>query len=283
MTAATRRLLAYVRCSHEDGAESGLGLAAQESSIRRWCEAHGHVVVAVLRDEAVSGGRAPHRRPAFGQAVTMLDAGEADGVVALEVSRLTRDTRHFLALRDEFRRRRWTLATVERGVLPQREQPADTFTETLLAAAAQHYRDMVTAKTRDAMAEFRGSPARCGSRNARFGFQTVAVDEDGSVLHATSDEAGNITPAAPDQVNKAQPLARHPVEYAILQELCDRRRAGEGVRVIAAALGVNPRTGKPFRPGTVASIVNTCIRWGDLPASCYASRGRSSVRVTDAA
>ena len=56
------RLIGYVRVSTEEQAREGVSLDAQESRLRAYVEAHGGELVALERDEGVSGKIAPARR-----------------------------------------------------------------------------------------------------------------------------------------------------------------------------------------------------------------------------
>lgn len=239
---ARLRLLGYLRCSSDEQQRSGLGLEAQEAALLRWCHAAGHELVGVVSDEGVSGFRAPHQRPAFRSAVEQLEAGAADGLVALELSRFARNTQAWLALRERFRKQRWALALASSGLLPQRETAEDTFTGTVMAAVAQHYRDFVAQKTREAHAMIRDGN-RSPSRMVRFGFRTET-------------SAGGVMVAG-----DRSELVPHPEEYPQLQQLLALRRKGLGARRIARALGTNARTGKPWRPRTVESVLMTHAAW----------------------
>lgn len=238
------RLVAYLRVSSDEQARDGYGLSAQRAAVARWSEAHGHALVATFEDGGVSGAKAPHKRAGFQQALALLDAGEADGIVALEQSRLSRDLRAWLALRDFMDRKGWTLALVDSGALTQRKRASasENLNEGVRALMAQHYRDFIAEKTREALARIR-EEGRNPTRRVRFGFRTE------------SSEAGIM--AAGDRSQ----LLPHPDEQPILEQIKALAKKGLGVRRIAAALPSNPRTGQPFRPRTVESILATERRW----------------------
>ena len=242
--AARLRLVAYARVSSDEQARDGYGLAAQRAAVARWAEAQGHHLVALHEDGGVSGAKAPHKRAGFQQALALLHAGEADGIVALEQSRFSRDLRAWLALRDFMDRKGWTLALVDSGALTQRSRAtaAENLNEGVRALMAQHYRDFIAEKTREALARIR-EEGRNPTRRVRFGFRTETSD-------AGIMEAGDRSQLLP-----------HPDEQPILEQIKALAKKGWGVRRIAKALPLNPRTEQPFRPRTVESILATERRW----------------------
>lgn len=62
----------------------------QEQSIREWAATHGHELVAILRDEGVSGTREAADRPGLSEALSLVEDGEAQGVVVPRIDRLAR-------------------------------------------------------------------------------------------------------------------------------------------------------------------------------------------------
>lgn len=85
------RLAAYVRVSTQEQAEHGQGLDIQECSIRKWARANGHKVVAVLRDEGVSGAKVLDDRPGLMDALALIGVGGmARGLVVRDLDRLAR-------------------------------------------------------------------------------------------------------------------------------------------------------------------------------------------------
>lgn len=84
------RVAAYLRVSTDRQAEQGLGLKVQEQAIEAWAEARGHVVVGVYRDQGLSGTREAADRPRLSDAVSVLEAGHAEGIVAARLDRLAR-------------------------------------------------------------------------------------------------------------------------------------------------------------------------------------------------
>ncbi len=80
------RVLAYVRVSTEEQADSGAGLAAQRAAIAAECERRGWQVVQVLEDAGYSAK--DMKRPAVQEALRALGSGEANALVVAKLDRL---------------------------------------------------------------------------------------------------------------------------------------------------------------------------------------------------
>ena len=108
----TLRLVGYSRVSTEEQAVTGVSLDGQESRLRAYVTAHGGELVALERDEGVSGKVSPERRVGLARALSCVRSGEADGLLVVKLDRLSRSTRDVLDLVDEARRRDWRLVSV---------------------------------------------------------------------------------------------------------------------------------------------------------------------------
>lgn len=258
------RLVGYVRVSREDESKPGLGAPAQRRELARWAAATGRFELAgIVEDLDVSGGVLPHKRPGFAQVMAAVESGAADGVLALDQDRLCRDTEAWLALRRVFDKHRWTVALVsEDGALKPRAEQSDgeAFREVIDAQMAESYRRQVKRKTLRAMAQLRHDN-RAGGRWAPFGYMTA-------------HSVGGLVPAG-----DTSQLRQAPGEYQQLQRILKLRREGYGAWAIAARLGVNARTGKPFlmtwtdekgrqrtSARSIESILRTQDRWAAVAA-----------------
>ena len=75
----------YARCSTQEQADAGNGLAAQEKAIRAECERRGWQLLDVARDEGHSGKSLD--RPALHNVLQRIAAGEAGGLVVAKLDR----------------------------------------------------------------------------------------------------------------------------------------------------------------------------------------------------
>src|SRR5438132_14410555 len=83
--------VAYVRVSTTEQAQHGVSLDAQEERIRAYCKMAGLDMVAVIREEGVSGSKALATRPGGQEVMSLVQSGVAHHVVALKLDRLFRD------------------------------------------------------------------------------------------------------------------------------------------------------------------------------------------------
>src|SRR5688500_3167328 len=85
-------VLGYARVSTAEQT-SGYGLDAQESAIRGECERRGWTLLAVVRDEGASAKSLD--RPGLRHALECIAAGEASGLIASKLDRLSRSVIDF--------------------------------------------------------------------------------------------------------------------------------------------------------------------------------------------
>jgi DNA invertase Pin-like site-specific DNA recombinase len=100
------RVYGYARCSTEEQAASGLGLAAQRAAIL------GRYPEAEIREETASGARAA--RPVLAEVLDGLRRG--DVLVVATLSRLVRNVRQAAELLDRSMREGWALVALDTGI-----------------------------------------------------------------------------------------------------------------------------------------------------------------------
>lgn len=234
------RLVGYCRVSTDEQAREGVSLEAQADRLRAYATAHGHELVGVEVDAGVSGKVAPTDRPGLAAALATVRAGEADGIVALKLDRLSRDTRATLDLVEDCDRNGWRLISVSEHL--DTGSAAGRLVVTVLAALSQMEREQIGERTTFAL-EAIAREGRGRSRFVPFGYRTA----DGAVENAAGDR---------------RELVPHAVEQSALARIIELRDAGMGARRIAGALpGSNPRSGQPWTSNSVASILRRLERW----------------------
>jgi site-specific DNA recombinase len=93
------RVVIYARVS-QDRRGKRISVESQVTIGRRWCEHHGFVVVAVLRDNDLSASPyATKERPDYKRVLSLLAGGEANVLWTFENARAQRDTDIFFELR----------------------------------------------------------------------------------------------------------------------------------------------------------------------------------------
>ena len=161
MKASRPRPLAigYYRVSTEDQATEGASLEAQRAALTAEAERRGWDL-ELIGDEGKSGKNL--RRPGLTEALTRLDRGEADALLAVRLDRVSRSVADFAGLLDRAKRRGWRVVLMSPNL--DTEDPAGKFTAHVLAAAAEYERDLIGARTREGMAQRRTEGVHLGRR-----------------------------------------------------------------------------------------------------------------------
>jgi DNA invertase Pin-like site-specific DNA recombinase len=141
-------LVAYLRVSTDEQAESGLGLESQEARMRAAFEYRGWQLAETVRDEGVSGSTLD--RPGLRRALELIAAGDADGLVVAKLDRLTRSMRDFCAVVDWCEDADAALVMLEPDV--DTSTPAGRAVAQVMTAFAELERGMIADRTRAALA-----------------------------------------------------------------------------------------------------------------------------------
>jgi len=224
------RLVGYARVSSE-GQLDGLGLAVQEKAIRRWAREHGHRLVELCQDPAQSGTIPFIDRPGINCVLDALKHGRAEGVVVLNLGRISR------LLTDQ---------------------------EAALAVVWQHGGQVFTVESGEVLADDPADPMRTAMRQmAGVFFQLdramiVKRLRDGRQHKA---EQGGYAHGRPPYGWKAEgkELVEDPGEQQVLARIQELRSQGQSLRAIAATLeaeGRHPRRGQHWAPNVLARILD---------------------------
>lgn len=143
------KAIIYCRVSSERQVKEGHGLDGQELRCRKYAEAHGYEVVAVFRDEGVSGGIID--RDGMQAMLDFLDGQrKAGGCVVLidDIKRLARDLIGHFTLRKAIQSRG---ATLESPSHQFSNEPEGIFVESIMAATAELERNQNKKQVRNRM------------------------------------------------------------------------------------------------------------------------------------
>ena len=153
------QLIAYVRVSTAEQDS----LAAQESSIRRYCEALGHDLTDVYSDKASGSGMIG--RDGLRSLLARLEGDDVDGVIVTKIDRLSRSMKDWSTLVEEY---------FQKGGLNKKlvalDMNIDTSTATgelflnLMIMLSQWERRMIGERTSEALQEMRAEGRRVGGR-----------------------------------------------------------------------------------------------------------------------
>lgn len=223
----------YLRVSTDRQAEEGLGLDVQEAACRTWARAHRHRVVAVFKDEGISGSNGLEGRAGLADALRALRAG---GVAGLLVYRLDRLARHLVlqeSLLAEVRRiggQLFTTSPAEAGYLEDDpNDPSRKLIRQVLGAVNEYERAMIALRLRS------GRKAKAERGGFAYGSPAFGYRAEGGEL-------------VPDEA-----------EQAALGRIVDLHEAGKSLRTIADTLeheGFRTKRGSPqWHPQTIARII----------------------------
>ncbi|MFB6710636.1 recombinase family protein, partial [Streptomyces sp. NPDC056333] len=135
---ASLRLVMYLRVS-TGGQLDGYGLDAQEADCRKWAKKHGHKIVAVRTDGAVTGKSTDDERAGLTEALALLADGTGDGLLAPNLDRLARE----LTIQEAALSVIWAYGsrafTADHGehLADDEDDPMRTFVRHVMGAAAQ--------------------------------------------------------------------------------------------------------------------------------------------------
>jgi DNA invertase Pin-like site-specific DNA recombinase len=159
-TTATRKAIAYVRVSTDEQGQSGLGLEAQTKTIADYCAAHGIEVIDTATE--VQSGKSIRNRPALRNALERAAKGEADLVIASNVSRLARSVADLSGMLEVADRKGYGLCAIDTGL--DSATPAGRLVIQMLAAAAEYERRMVSDRTKKALAAAKARGTQLGRK-----------------------------------------------------------------------------------------------------------------------
>lgn len=236
--------------------EESISLQLQEEAGRAHCHKHGYTVVQVLADPGISGRT--WKRPAVQQAMSMLEAGQAEVIVLWRWSRLSRS------------RRDWALAADRADLAGGRIESA---TEPNDATAAGRF-------ARGVMTELAA-------------FESERIGEQWKETHARRRKLGLPAEGGPRYGYTKVDGHYQPDEHAdTLAEMYRRHLDGEGFTRIARTLntaGERTTRGNLWQRITVTQILDSGFGAGKIiqrptpgsrPSQCVYHQGEHSAVIT---
>jgi DNA invertase Pin-like site-specific DNA recombinase len=151
-------MIGYTRVSTNGQELSGAGLDAQEAAIRTECQRRGWELVEIATE--TGSGKSMKGRPALAQALDALDAGQADGLVAAKLDRVSRSVVDFCKLLERAEHRSWSVVVLDVAV--DTSTPSGELMATVVSAFAQYERKLIGQRTKDALAARRAAGAQLG-------------------------------------------------------------------------------------------------------------------------
>jgi DNA invertase Pin-like site-specific DNA recombinase len=222
------RAIAYVRCSTDQQAESGLGLDAQRRAIEQSAARQGLAVAAFYEDAGLSGAKDIEARPGLLEAVSALRRG--DVLLVAKRDRLGRDVVS-VALIERLISRKGARVLSAAGEGTDTDDPTALLMRRIADAFSEHEGRVIRTRTKAALKAKRAQGLRAG--NIPFGF-SLAEDR--------------------------KTLLPHTGEQQILEEIRRLRREGCSMPQIAAALnerGIVTRSGSAWRFEYIRRLLRT--------------------------
>lgn len=140
--------LGYVRVSTADQVDNGASLDAQRTALTVEADRRGWDL-ELIADEGLSGKNM--NRPALLEALARLDRGDAETLISIRLDRISRSVADFAGLLDRAGRKGWGLVLLSPAL--DLADPAGRFTANVLASAAQYERELISARTKEGMAQ----------------------------------------------------------------------------------------------------------------------------------
>ncbi len=148
-----KKALCYIRVSTLEQSTQGVSLEAQEERLRAYCAMAKLDVVAVLREEGVSGARSLSLRPRGMELLALVSAKKVGHIVALKLDRLFRDAADALN-----QSRAWDKAGIALHLVDMGGQSLNTasamgrFFLNMMAGVAELERNLIAERTEMALA-----------------------------------------------------------------------------------------------------------------------------------
>ena len=154
-------VLAYLRVSTDAQGDSGWGLDAQRAAIEEAASHRGWAVVDWVVDTA--SGKSLDR-PGIQEALVRLENGGPKVLVAAKLDRLSRSAIDFLSLVKRAEENGWALVMLDPSV--DMTEPMGRFTAGILAHVAELEREMISQRTKVALARAKARGTRLGRPSA---------------------------------------------------------------------------------------------------------------------
>jgi DNA invertase Pin-like site-specific DNA recombinase len=220
------RAVGYRRVSTQDQADSGLGLAGQETAIKAAAERLHLTVEVIYTDAGFSGSLGIEHRRGLADALNALQRG--DVLLVAKRDRIARDA--FLAvLVERAVAKKGCRIISASGEGTETDDPAAIFTRRILDAVSELERSLIAARTRAAMREAKARGQRVGW--IPYGMRLAS---DGRYLES---DAG---------------------EQAVLAEVRRLRLHGATMAGIAETLnqrGIRTRHGRPWQRSAIQQLL----------------------------
>lgn len=154
------KAIVYTRVSTSEQGDSGLGLDAQEALCREYCTRN-HIEIMEVASE-IQSGRSTRRRPLLRSALERLSRGEAQVLIASNVSRLSRSIGDLVDLISGADKHGYSVVALDTGL--DTNTPAGRMVFQMLGVTAEYERAMTSDRTKKALASAKAKGTQLGRR-----------------------------------------------------------------------------------------------------------------------
>jgi DNA invertase Pin-like site-specific DNA recombinase len=222
----TRKAIGYVRVSSEEQAREGLSIEAQIKKIQAYCDFKELELVAIIKDEAVSGFKPLEKRPGGKELLDAIANNKAQNIIAVKLDRLFRNTGDAIAKSNDFQSKQIDLHLLDIDVDTSTATGRIFFT--IIAGLAQFERDITGERTK-AVLDMKRKEGKAWNHTP-FGFDRL--------------EGDNLT------VNNKETTA--------IKQIAKMRKDGLTLREIAHELelqGIKPKQGKTWHAKVIRDLL----------------------------
>ena len=179
------KVVAYIRVSTDEQANSGQSLDAQRHKLLAYASLYELEIVEICIDAGVSAKSL--KREGISEALGLIGAGEADGLLIAKLDRLTRSVADWQRLIDEFFSDKKGKQLFSVGDSIDTRTAAGRLVLNVLLSVAQWEREAIAERTTDALQNKIRKGERCGK--IRYGFDLAS---DGRTLVPNVEEQAGI-------------------------------------------------------------------------------------------
>jgi DNA invertase Pin-like site-specific DNA recombinase len=162
------RVVGYIRLSK---AEEGHGLSVQRRAIEDYCERRGYQLLKVFEDNGASG-RSTRKRPGLAAAIEACSRRDVGGIVATRVDRLARSSLDFHRIVESVQKASGTILFSEQETFSL-DTPEGRMLASILASFAAFEADLISARTKAALAVVRRNGSKSGRKIGNPTFRSV--------------------------------------------------------------------------------------------------------------
>jgi DNA invertase Pin-like site-specific DNA recombinase len=166
------KIIGYCRVSTVEQADNGHSIDAQRAAITAAAETRGWEILWV--EDTASAKDLD--RPGLSYALSMLGSGQAAGIVVSRLDRLSRSVHDLAILLKRARAEGWNVVMLDYGL--DLSTPYGEFGATMLMAAAQLERDLISARTREGLAAAKAKGIVPGPPRSQVAKEVVARVRD---------------------------------------------------------------------------------------------------------